>query len=100
MLDITSGYKKDDDKVVFYDCMLTIIEQLNKITSDNPESEFKATEIVLCAEYDEPMSLKDITAKFPKVWMLISETALKGEIYRYNNHGDGWELVGQTVGYA
>lgn len=32
--------------------------------------------------------------------LVISETGVRGEIYSYGNHGDYWELVGETCGYA
>lgn len=32
--------------------------------------------------------------------LVISEIGVRGEIYRYGNHGDYWELVGETCGYA
>ena len=32
--------------------------------------------------------------------LVISESGLHGDIYRYGNHGDYWELVGETCGYA
>jgi hypothetical protein len=32
--------------------------------------------------------------------MVIYETGLDGTIYRYGNHGDYWEIVGQLAGWA
>ena len=31
---------------------------------------------------------------------VIVDTPLKGVIYHYGNHGNSWEQVGTTVGYA
>ena len=32
--------------------------------------------------------------------VVISETALSGEVFRYGNHGDYWEAIGTVCGYA
>ena len=32
--------------------------------------------------------------------MVIAEYGLGGKIYRYGNHGNAWEEIGETCGYA
>lgn len=32
--------------------------------------------------------------------LVITEYGLEGYVYRYGNHGDYWEKVGETCGYA
>jgi len=34
------------------------------------------------------------------VIILIAESALKGTVYKYGNHGKYWEEVGETMGFA
>ena len=49
---------------------------------------------------DEFTTLKDISDLIPTVEMVIAESALSGKVYRYGNHGEYWEEVGETRGYA
>ena len=49
---------------------------------------------------DEFTTLKDISDLFPSVEMVIAESALSGKVYRYGNHGEFWEEVGEMRGYA
>ena len=57
--------------------------------------------ICLHSEYDKELTLKDIEWQYPKVKMVIFESELFGEVYKYQNHkGIGWELTGNTQGYA
>lgn len=51
-------------------------------------------------QYDPPITLASIQAKYPRVRMVIAEYGLSGKVYRYGNHGDYWEQVGTTEGYA
>lgn len=32
--------------------------------------------------------------------VVIAETPLSGEVFRYGNHGDYWEAIGTVCGYA
>lgn len=32
--------------------------------------------------------------------MVITEYGLSGKVYRYGNHGNYWEEIGETCGYA
>ena len=81
-----------DDRV-FHDCVLTIIDETD--TSEKVRTMY-------LNEYDEPKSLKGIREMLPaaKTITVFAENALKGKIYRYGNHGDFWEYVGDTTGYA
>lgn len=78
----------------FHDCVLTIIDK-----TKNSET---VRTVYLDGEYDEPMTLNGIREMFPKAREItvFAENALNGRIYRYGNHGDFWEYVGDTVGYA
>lgn len=51
-------------------------------------------------QYKAPLSLDIILKEYPNVRMVIVEDGLHGEVYRYGNHGDVWELTGKTEGYA
>ena len=94
MNDLIENKEIADNDVVFYDGMLWIVsrERLCK---------HKIEKITLFAEYDNSISLADIRKKHPNVTMVIYESFMHGEIYRYGNHkGIGWEKVGTTVGFA
>ena len=57
--------------------------------------------IVLNPEYDNPITLAEISKKYPLVYLVIYNEPLKGKIYSYQNHEEGvWEEVGETRGYA
>lgn len=55
---------------------------------------------------DDVITLYDVleTAKKHKIRigtiLVLYELGLRGEVYRYGNHGDFWEKIGVTVGYA
>ena len=58
-------------------------------------------------EYEEkPETLKElqeyITKKYGKMdyTIVITEYGLSGRIYKWGNHGEYWELVGNTQGFA
>lgn len=51
-------------------------------------------------QYNEPITLADILARYPKTELVVVEDPLAGVVYRYGNHGDTWEQVGKTIGYA
>lgn len=55
---------------------------------------------------DEEFTLRDcfnlaVEHGFTKgVITVLAERPLDGTVYRYGNHGDYWECIGKTVGYA
>lgn len=51
-------------------------------------------------DYSDGISLLDIEEKYPHVFMVIFEEHLNGKVYRYGNHEDYWEEVGETNGFA
>ena len=63
-------------------------------------------ERVLIYEEDEPITLDECLniieyeMKKDGTCVVIHETALDGKVYRYGNHGDYWEQIGKTGGYA
>ena len=96
MIDLMGTYHNEipDDRIVFPDGFITIISMDDEYNNPNIE------QICICAEYDKPMTLVDITNNYPNVKMLIYEDCLRGDIYKYGNHKDGiWERVGITKGY-
>lgn len=57
--------------------------------------------ICLNGQYDESITLDDISKKYPDVKIVIFESCLAGAVYRYNNYNDKkWYKVGETMGYA
>jgi len=97
----STGIKPDEEEI-FYDGFLYIISR-----SDKTHENFTVDAICLCAEYDEPLSLADISEKYPNVCKVIFEDALRGAVYNYGNHAtekngtaEKWEKVGETLGYA
>ena len=88
------GDEIPDDKVIFVDDILYIIYGEN-------DSEIKVKRIIILAEFEDPISLADIAKEYPDVRKVIYEEPLCGSVFNYNNHlGEGWELVGATIGYA
>jgi len=57
---------------------------------------------IINEEYDEPVRLSDIREKYPTANMItvIAESALQGWVFRFGNHGEFWEQIGNTAGYA
>ena len=54
-------------------------------------------------EYDDPISLDDISKHYPNVFKVVFDQALNGAVYNYKNHpgnSTDWEKVGTTIGYA
>lgn len=56
-------------------------------------------------EHDEPITFEDILEKIEYqggVVMVIAESYMKGDIYRYGNYVDDdyWYTVGKMVGFA
>lgn len=57
-------------------------------------------EIILDGQYDEPLSLIEIERDHPEVRMVIFETPLLGQIFKYRPKDKRWELAGKTNGFA
>ena len=55
--------------------------------------------LILDCEYDKPISLDELREKY-NAYIVISESWLSGNVYRYGNHGEFWEKIGQTIGFA
>lgn len=56
-------------------------------------------ELFLDCEYDKPISLDELKEKH-NAKIVISESWLSGNVYRYGNHGEFWEKIGETIGFA
>ena len=82
---------KNPEEVEFSEMILTII-----LGADDFESFVEK----ICLNEGEFTTLKDIKDDYPSVEMVIAESALSGKVYRYGNHGEFWEEVGETRGYA
>jgi len=82
------GMALNGEDIVFYEGILHIIK----------EGETKANEVILTGEYSRGISLADIRKKKGKI--VIFENANNGIVYRYGNHGEFWEKVGYTIGFA
>ena len=84
-----------DSDLEFYGCTLTIL-------TEDKEGCLSVRTIYLHEEYYMPMSLATIREQYKdsiKI-LVIAEKPLKGHIYRLGNHGQYWEYIGDTVGYA
>ena len=80
---------------------LKIIDGIVKIFCRDKDGNTSGHEIIICCEYDDPITLNDIAKTYPNVNTVIAEMALEGEVYSYGNHEKGvWEQVGETRGYA
>lgn len=102
MLDMMNHTRCDDDKVYFTDGILYIISEK---LDDTFNYYCECKKIILCPEYDHPISLRDIEMKYPDVRMVVFEDAFKGYVYHFGNHRNQkgvelWECVGKTRGYA
>jgi hypothetical protein len=109
MIDYTTreATKCDDDKVYFTDGILYII---SRKLDECFKWKCECDEIILSAEYDEPISLRDIEMKYPDVFKVVYDDALHGKVYNFGNHRgqktctgepcELWECVGETRGYA
>lgn len=82
---------KNPEKVEFSEMILTIIFRVN---------DFESLVEKMCLHEDELTTLKEIKDYYSSVEMVIAESALSGKVYRYGNHGEFWEEVGETRGYA
>lgn len=84
----TLGREIEGDKIIFYDGIFNIITETGR-----------SKHLVICGEFDHEVSL-DYFRKRYKAVIVIYEQDLHGIIYRYGNHGDFWESIGTTIGYA
>ena len=82
------GQELDGSKIVFYDGIFNIITETGR-----------SKHLVICGEFDHEVSLDYFRKKYKAV-IVIYEQDLHGIIYRYGNHGDFWESIGTTIGYA
>lgn len=77
---------KNPEKIPIYD-LLTIIRsggyevRAERIVSDN-------------------LTLADIKTHKDETVIVIAESCMGGEVYRYGNHGNYWEQIGKVCGYA
>lgn len=95
MRDLRTGDVVSDNRITFDDGILYIVSLTG--------GEGKVVRVILVALDDEPVTLTDISEGYPNVRIVIYETALSGEVYRYGNHpkeGELWERIGSTVGFA
>lgn len=52
-------------------------------------------------DWEDPLTLAKIAEKYPTVSLVIYESWLHGDIYKFENHNPGeWEHVGETEGFA
>ena len=82
------GYQLDGSQIIFCDGIFNIITETGR-----------SKHLVICGGYDHEVSL-DYFRKRYKAVIVIYEQGLHGIIYRYGNHGDFWESIGTTIGYA
>lgn len=87
----------DPDNIRFYDGFIYIIS-----CPDMNKNRWTIDHKIKIAEYDVSggWSLSDIQKMYPYVKIVIFEDALEGNVYKYGNHGEYWEEVGKTEGYA
>lgn len=108
MLDMVNGGKTPDNEVIFYDGFLYIIsceKEPEIFGGEYHDAEYSVDVKCLDGVYEEPITLADITERYPNVSKVIYDDALKGYVYNYGNHrfekdSEMWELVGTTLGYA
>ena len=68
----------------------------------NEGNELKVVNESIDAEFDEPFSLQDSVDKYGEgVYLVIFESWLSGEIWRYSNYDKGvFDLAGKMKGFA
>lgn len=91
-----------DNEMVFYDGILTVLSRMRYIEEDEEKTKYRMAVVYLDGVCDKYISLADIPKKYPYVYRVIFDYALRGAVYNYKNHRDGeaWEEVGITKGYA
>ena len=65
----------------------------------NPDTGI-SKEIMFTPPYDDRIFTLEDLRELYGAKIVIHETPLHGEVYRYGNHGDFWEQIGTTEGYA
>lgn len=104
MKDSRTGKLVPDENVVFYDGFIYVISAMDCLERNVLNRRYSLDVILLCPEYDDPVSLVDIKNKYPFVCKVLHEDMLSGEVYNYGNHKrhaeEYWELTGETVGFA
>ena len=94
------------DGVILYDEMSSIIILVHDEQNPFEEKVFPKNKLKWCSdEMGMHLTLGAISEQLATIGvkstiMVIYETALAGTIYRYGNHGDNWEIVGQLAGWA
>lgn len=95
----------DSNEIDLCDSIVTIVYEKETVTEIISGMPFKkpvyGVEVIYHdGQYNEPITLASIQKKYPKTHIVISESALSGKVYRYGNHGEHWEEIGKTEGYA
>lgn len=94
------------DGVILYDEMSSIIIMVHDEQNPFEEKVFPKNKLKWCGdEMGMHLTLGAISGQLAAIGvkgtiMVIYETALAGTIYRYGNHGDNWEIVGQLAGWS
>ena len=88
----------------FYDGYLYIIYEIEQTDETEMGTKMGCEKICIIPEimdWDDPWTLAKIVEKFPTVKMVIYESWLHGNMYRYGNHEPGeWEVIGEMDGFA
>ena len=88
------GKDYPDNEIMFDDGILYIVNV--------DEKEYQS--ITIDPEYSKPISLWSIAPNFNSPYgehiILIYENYSSGIVFRYGNHGKGWETVGTTIGFV
>lgn len=94
------------DEVILYDEMSSIIILVHDEQNPFEKMVFPKNTLKWCGdEMGMHLTLGAISGQLTVIGvkgsiMVIYETGLDGTIYRYGNHGDYWEIVGQLAGWA
>lgn len=78
------------------------VEMLD-VTTVITDDDAKCSKIHVIPELGESLTLADIRNSVDsskRCITVITEWPLEGYVYRYGNHGDYWEKIGETCGYA
>lgn len=76
----------EPEKIPIYD-LITIIR--------SRDDKVKAEQI-----FADNLTLADIKTHKRELVILIAESGLSGEVYRFGTHGSYWEQIGNVCGYA
>ena len=91
---------KNSDKVK----NATFIDGFLYIIYEKGETDMGCERIILipeCQDFDDPWTLEKVAEKYPSVRIVIYDSWLHGDVYKYGNHAPGeWEHVGETKGFA